>query len=330
MAVNAAPAAMGEHVLMRFFGLDINQTLALAVAASGGFPLSRHEDRRFEGGERKTRPIDPVRGEDIYVLSSLHGDEDLTVGEKLCRMLFFIATCKENGARRVTAVAPYLCYACKDRQTKPQDPVTSKYVARQFEAAGVDAVLTVDVHNLSAYQNAFRCQAIHFSARPIFVDAIRRFAGQGPVSIVSPDAGGVKRAELLREALAEATGQPVGLGFLEKRRSEGVVSGSLFAGEVEGRHVFLLDDMIVSGGSMDRAAQTCRLRGAASVRLLATHGLFTHGAAERLAAGQADQILVTDSVPLAEADRLALGTRISVLPLGPMLGTAVRDLAASG
>jgi len=315
---------------MRFFALDRSETLGRAMAGAGGFPLSHHEDRAFEDGERKTRPLDPVRGEDVFILSSLHRDEGLSVAEKLCRLLFFIAACKENGAARVTAITPYLCYARKDRQTKPQDPVTSKYVARLFEAAGADAVVTVDVHNLAAFQNAFRCPVLHLSARGLFVDAVRAATGGEAVTIVSPDAGGVKRAELLREALAAATDQAVGLGFMEKRRSGGVVSGAIFAGEVEGRHVFILDDMIVGGGTMERAAAACVAHGAASVRLMATHALFSAGAAQTLATGPATAILATDSVPLREPDREALGPRLTILPLGPLLGQTVAALAGGG
>ncbi|NRQ12885.1 Ribose-phosphate pyrophosphokinase [Ensifer sesbaniae] len=134
----------------------------------------------------------------------------------------------------MTAVVPYLAYARKDRQTKARDPVTTRYVAQQlFEAAGTNQVMTLDVHNIAAFQNAFRCRTIHLSAKRLFADVIARKAGDGPVTIFSPDGGGIKRAQLLKEAYERLTGEPAGFGFMEKRRSRGVVSGELFAGEIK-------------------------------------------------------------------------------------------------
>src|SRR5690606_10337866 len=124
---------------------------------------------RFEDGEHKIRPLTSVRGRDVYVLSSLYGETDRSPDEKLCRLLFFIATLRDNGATRVTAVVPYLAYARKDRRTQSRDPVTTRYVASLFEAVGVDRVVTLDVHNLAAFQNAFRCRTEHLEARMLFV-----------------------------------------------------------------------------------------------------------------------------------------------------------------
>src|SRR5690606_39015732 len=145
--------------------------------------------------------------------------------DRLIRLLFFSATCRLHGAARVTAIVPYLAYSRKDRQTKPQDPVASAYVAQLFEAMGVDDLVTLDVHNLAAFQNAFRCRTLHLSVDRLFAADIAARAEARPLVVLSPDPGGVKRAQLLREALEEAIGRDVGFAFLEKRRSAGVVSG---------------------------------------------------------------------------------------------------------
>jgi ribose-phosphate pyrophosphokinase len=241
------------------------------------------------------------------------------------KLLFFLAACRENGAAEVTAVVPYLAYARKDRQTKRRDPVTTRYVAQLFEAAGADRVITVDVHNVAAFQNAFRCRTVHLEARSAFVPRIRALAGGLPVTILSPDGGGVKRAELLRARYEAATGDSMGFGFMEKRRSRGVVSGELFAGEVAGAAVFIADDMISTGGTMRRAAEACRSRGAEAVFAMATHGLFGPGSDAMLADPAIDRILVSNSLPTATA-AAQRSARIEIVSVAPLLGEAIHRL----
>ncbi len=122
------------------------------MAAVLGASLAEHEEREFEDGEHKARPLVSVRGRDVYVIHSLHGGPGQGANDKICRLLFFLATIREGGAARVTAVIPYLAYARKDRQTKSRDPVTTRYMAQLLEAMGVDAVVTLDVHNIVAFQ----------------------------------------------------------------------------------------------------------------------------------------------------------------------------------
>ncbi|HLN50148.1 MAG TPA: ribose-phosphate pyrophosphokinase-like domain-containing protein, partial [Steroidobacteraceae bacterium] len=144
------------NTLLRLFALEASGDLGRAIAHALGRPLAAHEEREFEDGEHKTRPLDPVGGADVYVVHSLYGGQAQSGNDKLCRLLFFIGALKDAGAARVTAVVPYLCYARKDRRTKPNDPVTTQYVARMFEAVGADAIVTLEVHNPAAFENAFR------------------------------------------------------------------------------------------------------------------------------------------------------------------------------
>ena len=146
------------------FALDPSKALGRAVAEDYGVAIAPHELRRFEDGEQKIRPLVSVRGRDIYVVCSLCGDASESVNDRLCRLLFFVGALRDAGSRRITVVAPYLCYARKDRRTNPWDPVTTRYVAQQIEAAGADRVVTMDVHNLAAYQNAFRIPSEHLEA----------------------------------------------------------------------------------------------------------------------------------------------------------------------
>ncbi len=202
------------------FALQATSALGAAVAAALDQNLAAHEEREFEDGEHKTRPLETVRGADVYVLHSLNGETDQNANDKLCRLLFFIGALEDAGAARVTALAPYLCYSRKDRRTKPNDPVTTRYVAALFEAVGTDAVVTLDVHNPAAFENAFRCPTVALTAAPLFVDYAKAL-GDERLCVVSPDTGGAKRADLFHEALEAALGRPVGKAFADKRRSAG-------------------------------------------------------------------------------------------------------------
>lgn len=307
------------------FALNASAGLGERVARELGVALSPHEERQFEDGEHKARPLENVRGRDVYVLQSLHGAGGGSVNDRLVRLLLFIGALKESAATRVTVVAPYLCYSRKDRRTKPNDPVSTRYIAAMFEAVGTDRMVTLDVHNLAAYQNAFRCATEHLEARHIFVPHIARLVDGGDVLVLSPDTGGAKRAERFREVLQRRLGRPVTNGFMEKRRSGGRVSGDLLTGEVAGRTVVVVDDLIAGGTTMIRAAEACAGAGAAKVMAVATHALFGAEAATRLADAPLERVVVTDSVdPGGRDDRLA--SRLEVIGIAPFLATAIRRM----
>jgi ribose-phosphate pyrophosphokinase len=311
---------------MLFFALDGSKSLGRAVAAAGGFDLAPHEEREFGGGEHKARPLVDVRGHDVYVLHSLEGIPSASANDKLLRLLFFLATCREHGAARVTAIAPYLAYSRKDRLTKPNDPVTTRYVAQLFEAVGVDTVMTLDVHNPAAFQNAFRCRTMHLETDWLFASDIAERAATYPPAVVSPDPGGVKRAQLVREALEEASGTDVPFGFMEKRRSAGVVSGHHFAGEIKGCAVYIVDDMICGGGTILRAAEAARKHGAVEVHAIATHALLTDTAVTTLTEASAiDTITLTDSVTAHEKHVHALAERLRIVSSASLIVEAIRE-----
>ena len=260
---------------MRLFALQATAELGKAIADRLGRSLSLHEEREFEDGEHKARPLDPVIGNDVYVVQSLHGGPSMSANDKLCRLLFFIGALKDAGAARVTAVVPYLCYARKDRRTKPNDPVTTRYVAGMFEAVGTDVVVTLEVHNPTAFENAFRCRTVTLTGTPLFVTYARELADE-KLCVVSPDTGGAKRAELFRETLEAACSRPIGKAFADKHRSAGVVSGDLFVGDVAGSTALIIDDLISTGGTLLRAAKAARKAGARRVMALGDARAF-HG-----------------------------------------------------
>lgn len=318
------------------FGLESSRTLAEKVSVELGIPLGAHEERDFEDGEHKTRPLESVRGRDVFVLHSLHGDAGETVNDKLCRLLFFIGALRDAAAGRVTAVVPYLGYARKDRKTKSRDPVTTRYVAALFEAVGTDRVVTVEVHNLAAFQNAFRCGTEHLDCARLFADHFASLFGREEeeegeaVVVVSPDAGGVKRADRFRAALAHALGRDVGSVFVEKYRSWGVVTGGSVVGDVAGKAAVIIDDLISTGTTMTRAAKACRERGATRVFAAAAHGLFVGAASEVLMDPALERVVITDTVPPFRLDPAVARDRLVVLEAAPLLAAAIRRLHEGG
>jgi len=307
------------------FSLDADCAIAAALAQALAQPLAPHEERIFEDGECKLRPLVDPRGEDVYVVLSLHGGPGLSPHDKLFRLLLFVATLREHGAARVTAVVPYLAYARKDRRTQAFDPVSLRYVAQCFEACGTAQLIVLEAHNVAALQNAFRCQTLHLQAHRVFDDVAVEWAGDGPVAVASPDPGGVKRAQLWRESLAQRLGRPVGFAMVDKRRGGGLVTSThLVAGEVADATVLLLDDLIASGKTMQLAAAALRAAGAREVVAFAAHGLFVAPAAELLADPVLARIVVTDSVP---AFRLpaggALAAKLQIVPVAPLFAQAI-------
>ena len=312
------------------FALNASRPYGERVAAALGLTLARHEEREFEDGEHKARPLENVRGRDVYVIHSLYGEPGNSANDKLVRLLFFIGALKDASAARVTAVCPYLAYSRKDRRTKPRDPVSSRTVAQLFEAVGTDRMVTLDVHNLAAYQNAFRIPAEHLEARGLFVAWFAARLLDEAIVVVSPDTGGVKRAEAFRASLARALGRPVGFAFMEKHRSEGVVSGDAVVGEVGGKTAIVIDDLISSGTTLARAAAACKALGAKRVFAAASHGVFAGAAAGVLADPALEKVLVADSIPPFRLPPEMLGSQVEVLDTAPLFAEAIRRLHSGG
>lgn len=313
---------------MKLFDIASEQRLGRHLGRSLGLPLSPHEERAFEGGEFKIRPLESVRGESVFVCQSLCADAEQSVNDKLMRLAVFAGALVDAAASQVTAVIPYLAYQRKDRRTKSRDPVTTRYVAKMLESVGLHAVIAVDVHNLVAFDNAFSIGKEHVEAATLFVD---HFAGlvrdHEKVVVVSPDIGGVGRARAFAGLLAERARRPVEIAFVEKHRSAGVVSGDLFAGDVDGAIAVVIDDMICGGTTMVRAARGCVTRGAAVVHVAATHGIFGPSAAESLGTPDIESIVVTDTVPDAATRCRELLPKLTVLPVGDLIAAAIKRCA---
>ena len=315
---------------LALFSPRSSRELGEAVCRHLGISLDAHEERAFEDGEHKTRPLTSVRGKDVFVVESLYGDTRESVNDKLCRLLFFLGALRDASAARLTAVVPYLCYARKDRKSKPRDPVTSRYVAALFEAVKVDRVVTLDVHNLSAFQNAFRIPTEHLEAKNLFVKYFVPLVQQDEVVVISPDIGGVKRAEAFRESLSAALKRPVLLAFMEKYRSAGVVSGEALIGDVAGKTAIVIDDLISSGGTLARAAQACKARLARTVYAAATHGVFAEDANRILAEAPLEKVVVTNTIPPFRLHSALAQEKLVTVDATPLIANSISRMHSGG
>ncbi|MEL7505026.1 MAG: ribose-phosphate pyrophosphokinase [Cyanobacteria bacterium J06554_6] len=314
---------------IKLFSLNTSRTLGKSIAEQLGIALSPHEERDFEDGEHKARALTNVRGQDVYVIQSLYGEPGISVNDKLCRLLFFIGALKEAAAR-VTTVVPYLCYARKDRQTKSRDPVTTRYVAGLFESVGCDRTVTLDVHNLAAFQNAFRCSTEHLEAKNLFVQHFVPLIGNRDAVVVSPDFGGVKRAEAFRQALISQLDQEVPMALTEKYRSAGKVTGDRVVGDLQGRVAIIIDDLISSGTTLARTAKACREHGAVQVYAAATHGVFAAASNEILATPDLAQIVITNTIEPFRITASEVKDKLTVIDTTALLAETIRRLHSGG
>lgn len=313
---------------LALFALSHTRAFGEAVARALGVALAAHEEREFEDGEHKARPLEAVRARHAYVIQSLYSDGQASVNDKLVRLLFFTACLKDHGAASVTVVVPYLAYARKDRRTQPRDPVTTRYAAQLLEASGADRVLALEVHNPAAFDNAFRIPAVHLETGKFFAGHLAPLLKATPVAVVSPDVGGVKRAERFQRALERALGCTTAFAFLEKARGAGALKLGRLVGEVRGATVVLLDDLISTGRTIAHAARACLDAGAREVYAAATHGVFAPAANEALAAPELARLFVTDTVDPARLTAAAVRAKLTVLPAAPFVAEAIRRLHA--
>lgn len=308
--------------------LSESSRLGTSVCSEAGLAQTPLEERSFEGGEFKLRPLQSVRGRSAFVLQTLASSTDAPVADRLVRLLFLLNGLRDAGSARRIAVIPYLAYARKERRTQLRDPVHTRYIAQLLESSGADHVICLDVHNPAALDNAFRIPFDHLTALPMLADHFAKRLPPGRLAVASPDIGGIKRAQIFRELLAARVQWPVELIFAEKRRASGVVSSAGLVGDPAGQHVIIVDDLCATGGTVLSAAAMCRTAGALAVHVGVTHAPLTEGLDNLIAADSINEIVTTDSVGSVHRPSADPARKLVTLCLAPLLGQALRRIVA--
>jgi ribose-phosphate pyrophosphokinase len=281
----------------RLFALDSCVDYGNEVAKCLGVSLSSHVEKNFEDGETYLRSNENVRGSDVYVISSLYGDESESVNEKLIKLLFFIGSLRDASAYKITAIILSFAYARQDRKVESRAPISSKYVAGLLQAMSCSHVLTLDVHNLAVLQNSFGlgCPVDNLECKNLHADWCAKNLGGKKLVVLSPDAGGHQRAERFRTALYKRVKSDIGIAILDKLRINGEVHGGRIVGDVDGADVIIYDDIISTGSTISKACEAVKNHGGRVAAVCATHGLFVGNANKHLEKISGN-IVVSDSI----------------------------------
>jgi len=304
----------GKKKMLIFSGSS-NIELAQKVATNLGTELAEVERKSFASGEIYLRLADSVRGADCFVMQSHSGDINKTIMEQL----LLVDALKRASAKRITAVLPFYPYSRQDKKALPREPISARLIGDMFVAAGVDRLVSIDLHT-QQIQGFVDQPFDHLTAMPLFVDYFKEKFNE-PISIISPDAGGVKRATTFAKHL-EAY-----VGFVHKKRDPKIhneVKSFTVIGEVEDRHAILLDDIIDTGGTIAAASRILKERGALSVNVAATHGIFSDGSVEILKDAPIDNIVVTDTL-LQNGNSSQLGN-VKVLSVSTIIANALTSI----
>jgi len=304
----------GKKKMLIFSGSS-NTELARKVATNLGTELAEVERKSFASGEIYLRLADSVRGADCFVMQSHSGDINKTIMEQL----LLVDALKRASAKRITAVLPFYPYSRQDKKALPREPISARLIGDMFVAAGVDRLVSIDLHT-QQIQGFVDQPFDHLTAMPLFVDYFKEKFNE-PISIISPDAGGVKRATTFAKHL-EAY-----VGFVHKKRDPKIhneVKSFTVIGEVEDRHAILLDDIIDTGGTIAAASRILKERGALSVNVAATHGIFSDGSVEILKDAPIDNIVVTDTL-LQNGNSSQLGN-VEVLSVSTIIANALTSI----
>ncbi len=298
---------------LKLFTGNSNPGLAAQVAAYLGRELGRAEVGTFSDGEVHVEICENVRGTDCFVLQSTSAPANT----HLMELLIMIDALRRSSARRITAVIPYYGYARQDRKVAPRVPISAKLVADLVSTAGTDRVLCIDLH-AGQLQGFFNIPVDNLFATPVLLDAIRsRY--QGPLTIVSPDAGGVERSRAYAKRLGAQ------LAMVDKRREAPNVSEVMnVVGDVEGRTCVIVDDIVDTAGTLTQAAHALRREGAVRVTGAVTHPVLSGPAIKRIEESALEDLVVTDTIQLRDDAQQC--RKLRPVSIAPLLGEAIRRI----
>jgi ribose-phosphate pyrophosphokinase len=300
---------------MKLVAGNSNRPLAEAIATTLKLPLTKCVVKRFADMEVFVEVQENMRGEDVYVLQST----SFPANDNLMELLILVDALKRSMARRITAVMPYFGYARQDRRPGPRTPISAKLVANLIERAGVDRVMTVDLH-AGQIQGFFDIPTDNLFAAPVMVRDVQERYGTSNLVVVSPDVGGVVRAR----GLAKRINVPIAI--CDKRREKAGESEVMnVIGDVAGKRCILIDDIVDSGGTLVNAANALLEQGATEVNAYITHGVLSGGAVAKITNSKLKTLVISDSIQPTEAVNAA--SNIRVLPIAPLLAEAIARTA---
>ncbi|MBU2054155.1 MAG: ribose-phosphate pyrophosphokinase [Proteobacteria bacterium] len=299
---------------MRIFSGNANLTLARKIAENLGVSLGKVNVTTFSDGETRVEIDENVRGMDVFIIQPTCPPVNVTLME----LLIMTDAVRRSSADRITAVIPYYGYARQDRKVAPRAPITAKLVADIITKAGVNRVLAMDLH-AGQIQGFFNIPVDNLFATPVLLDYIKKNYRNDNIVIVSPDTGGVERARAFGKRLGAS------LAIIDKRR-EGPNDAQVMniIGQVEGKKVIILDDMIDTAGTVVQAAKALMEKGAVEVSACCTHPVLSGPAIERIEQSHLKELIVTNTIPLH--DKAGTCSRIKVLSVSGLLSEAVRRI----
>jgi len=298
---------------LKIFSGRAHPALAQEICAYLRMPLGELTLFNFSDGETYCQIDENVRGADVFVVQPTCSP----VNDHVMELLILLDAFRRSSASRITAVLPYFGYARQDKKDKPRVPIAAKLMADLLTASGADRILTMDLH-AAQIQGFFNIPVDHLFAAPVILDAIRKLV-PGELVIVSPDVGGLTRARAIAKRLDAS------LAVIDKRRTGKNETEILnVVGEVEGKDVLILDDLIDTAGTLVQAEAALRGQGARRTYAAAVHGVFSGPAMERIEASGLESLLVTNTIPVEAA--MARCPRIKALSVAPLLGEAIQRI----
>ena len=302
------------HDKIKIFSGNSNPDLAQRICDCLGVPLGAARVRRFSDGEVMVEIGENVRGRDVYVVQSTCAPTN----DNLMELLVITDALKRASAATITAVIPYYGYARQDRKAAPRTPITAKLVADLITTAGVNRVVTVDLH-AGQIQGFFNIPVDNLYAAPVILNYLKdRFKGE-QVVMVSPDAGGTERARAFAKRLEYS------LAVIDKRRTGPNVAEVMhLIGDVRDKIAIILDDMVDTAGTLTQAAKALKANGAKAIYACATHGVLSGPAIERINASDIEEVVLTDTIPGGNRDDLT--SKIKILSVADLLAEAIRRI----
>jgi ribose-phosphate pyrophosphokinase len=317
--IAAEPSVFSDNALL--FSGNANPKLVEKVAEYLDVPVGIAKVNRFNDGEIQIKIEQNVRNKDIFILQSTCISETQSINDNLMELFLLIRTMKRSSAANITAVIPYYGYARQDRKTVPRVPISAADVALLLEIAGVNRVVTIDLH-CGQIQGFFRDIPVdNLYGGSLFADYFIN-KGLNNVVVVSPDAGGVDRARRFMENLA-TNGISAEIAMISKQREQaGVVASMNLIGEVKGSDVIIVDDICDTAGTLVKAAQLLKDEGAQRVFVAVTHPVFSNNALEKIRNSVIEEMIITDTIPLRQEP----SEKIHCISVAPLLGEAIRRI----